>query len=528
MIGLLTVALGQVSLQAWFVDPLEKVFQDAQPVASQPVVEVARGEVATWQIVLLGEGEVAISVDRLDPDLPRPVVSRVAYVPIEHSAETPDPQILRMPPGDFPDPLVPCKSVTLKAGMAQPVWVEMRVPKDAKPGVYAGVVEFSSGDLKLEFPIELKVFQAELPEQRLLVTNWFDGRMRHGTNPPEIGSEAYWKQARAMARLMIEHGSNVPLISPIWHVEHKADGSMDWTQFDRWVEIFLSEGAQRIEGGHIGARISGWESQFGFWTPVVEGDSVQMRVLEPSDPRAQSFMARLLPELVRHVRGKGWLGLYMQHIADEPGAFNLETYRQLSSTLKKYAPELRVIEATHSKDLAGDIDIWVPQVDMLHRDYEYYVERQKAGDEIWFYTCLYPDGIYPNRFIEQHALKTRGLHWINAKYGATGYLHWGWNQYSGVDPWTKLNPPHPGVAGLPAGDAWIVYPLEDGTLVPSIRLKAMRDGIADYELLRALQEVDPSLAEELCKRVIADFNAVNIDIRAFREARRAMLTRLSG
>lgn len=44
---------------------------------------------------------------------------------------------------------------------------------------------------------------------------------------------------------------------------------------------------------------------------------------------------------------------------------------------------------------------------------------------------------------------------------------------------------------LPGGDSWIVYP-NNGKLYGSIRLEAMRDGIADYTLLKMLERRIPN------------------------------------
>jgi hypothetical protein len=216
----------------------------------------------------------------------------------------------------------------------------------------------------------------------------------------------------------------------------------------------------------------------------------------------------------------------MQHLADEPTPGNAASYRAIAALVRKYAPDLRIIEACHTKDLTGAIDIWVPQLNFLHHDYAHYRERQQAGDEVWFYTCVFPQGEYANRFIEQPLMKTRLLHWINYRYGITGYLHWGYNQWTAEDPFTKTTPPHGGPPYLPAGDAWIVYPGKEGPL-DSIRFEAMRDGIVDYELLSLLAEKDRDLAMQLASRHVLDFDRYDCDVKTFRETRRTLLERLS-
>ena len=162
----------------------------------------------------------------------------------------------------------------------------------------------------------------------------------------------------------------------------------------------------------------------------------------------------------------------------------------------------------------------------LHEDYAHYQERQAAGDEIWFYTCVFPQGEYANRFIEQPLIKTRLLHWINFKYGATGYLHWGYNQWTADDPTTHTTRPHNGPPYLPAGDPWIVYPGKNGPLA-SIRFAAMRDGVVDYELLCMLSEKDNEQAQGFAAKLVLDFDKYNTDIKAFREIRKEMLRLLS-
>ena len=79
---------------------------------------------------------------------------------------------------------------------------------------------------------------------------------------------------------------------------------------------------------------------------------------------------------------------------------------------------------------------------------------------------------------------------------------------------------------LPGGDAWIVYP-GDHKINSSIRLEAMRDGIVDYELLKMLQTAYPDEAAELARQVVYRFDHYDINIEAFREKRKRILTLLS-
>jgi len=441
----------------------------------------------------------------------------------------------RVPPTFFPDPLLEEPSVNVTPGSAQSIWITIPIPLDAEPGIYRGQLQVSAEvnnkPTDASLPLTVRVYPVQIDRTRLWVTHWFQVGRFPGQGELKVDSDAYWDRLRSYARNMAEHRQNVALISPLSLAEFKdaGDGTLgiDFSRFDRWVEIFTQEGViGRIEGGHIGGRVKGWESQFIVNIRQIADGNIASTSVDPASPEADAFYSRFFPALVKHLKDKGWLDRYMQHLADEPIDMNIATYRAMAALARKYAPELRIIEACHTKDLTGAIQVWVPQLNFLHDDFAHYQQRQQAGEELWFYTCVFPQEEYANRFIEQPLIKTRLLHWINFRYNVTGYLHWGYNYWSD-EPFRKLAV---GVEGgallLPAGDSWIVYPGKQGPL-DSIRYEAMRDGIVDHELLCRLAERDPAAAERLVKKHVLDFNKYDTDLAAFRATRHELLERLS-
>jgi hypothetical protein len=550
VIGILQIAPAAFAekvsmLSVWSVDPLVKVFRDATPRDNAlALAEVARGEHATLQIVVVGSQ--AIADLRAGPTplalegersqvLPTRPLRFVGYVPVDRPIQNPPKDQLRKPPADFPDPLLELESINLAANQAQPIWITVPVPTSAKPGLYLGQLELSgqvSGHrVSARFPLAVRVYAATVGRSRLWVTNWFAMHWPHMAIRPAPDSPEYWALLRRYARNMADHRQNVAIISPMSLATFKpgAGGRLeiDFAGFNRWVNIFTEEGViGRIEGGHIGGRAGGWESSFVVQTRQVKDGKVRSASADPASPEADAFYAQFFPALVRHLREKGWLDRYMQHLADEPIPSNAVGYKAMARLARKYAPELKIIEACHTKDLVGAIDVWVPQLNFLHQDYEHYRARQKAGEQVWFYTCVFPQGEYANRFIEQPLIKTRLLHWINYRYGVTGYLHWGYNHWTSDSPFTHTTRPHGGPPYLPAGDAWIVYPGREGPL-DSIRHEAMRDGIADYELLSLLGEKDPTAAGKLAAKHVLAFDRYDGDAEAFRTTRRELLDLLS-
>ncbi len=530
-------------LQCWAVDPLIKVFPDAQfEKGARAEAEAARGEDVTFQVVARCDRGVAKLSASVSPFAARgsgaTLEARrprfVGYVPVDRPTQKPSKDQLRKPPADYPDPLLEAESMDMEPGRAQSIWVTLHVPEEAAPGVYKATLtikgECAGREIAAEKRLSLRVHKAAIHKTRLWVTDWYAMQSQHMQVHPEPESDAYYALLERYARNMAEHRHNVALISPLSLAEFSVGSddtlAIDFARFDRWVETFQKAGViGRIEGGHIGGRSAGWESQFVVNIRRVKDHRVESASVDPSDPAADAFYAQFFPTLVSHLRERGWLDCYLQHLADEPIGINIGTYRAMAALARKYAPELKIVEACHTKDLVGSMDVWVPQLNYLGDDFAHYQERQRAGDEVWFYTCVFPQGEYANRFIELPLIKTRLLHWINFRYGITGYLHWGYNQWTADSPFTHTTRPHGGPPYLPAGDAWIVYPGTDGPL-DSIRFEAMRDGIADHELLSQLAEKDPRKAEAFASKHVKGFADYDTDVARFRKTRHALLKAL--
>ena len=110
-------------LTLWPVDPLIKVFKDAQPRPDTAASALAaRGETATFQLVVKSNkplsdlrinsapltlnSNVAFSISPLYSDF-------VGFVPISKQTPAPDKDQLRKPPADYPDPLLKDTSIDL-------------------------------------------------------------------------------------------------------------------------------------------------------------------------------------------------------------------------------------------------------------------------------------------------------------------------------------------------------------------------------------------------------------------------------
>jgi hypothetical protein len=194
--------------------------------------------------------------------------------------------------------------------------------------------------------------------------------------------------------------------------------------------------------------------------------------------------------------------------------------------VKQAAPRLRRIDAIHVPDLQGALEIWVPQLNYFEQWLDQYQAAKQQGAEMWFYVAWVPQGRYPNRVIDSHAIKSRVLHWLNALYDTTGYLHWALNHWH--IPLTSLESP---------GDQYICWPSRRFIANSSLRYEAEREGLEDCELMFMLRDAlrkrgasreDAQRQDaEISRKAVRSFQDYTHSWRELEDARLELLNRLA-
>lgn len=161
----------------WWASSGWKIGRDCavpQAKAEALVIRAARNEVEAAQLVvrpkdglkgltvtpgtLTGPAGAAISANCVE-------VLEVRYVNVTQTTDR------SSVAGYWPDPLPPIdKPMNLEAGKNQPFWVRVHVPRDAKAGVYAGRINLAADGLKTAVPIQVEVYDFELPNRMTCVT----------------------------------------------------------------------------------------------------------------------------------------------------------------------------------------------------------------------------------------------------------------------------------------------------------------------------------------------------------------------
>jgi hypothetical protein len=527
-------------LAIWPVDALVKVFpHDAAGTNRAPAQQ--------WLVPRNGHASVQFAIRSTAPikrlnvratiggDL-RCSVRHVGFVPVSSNPPgTPADELLRLAPAFFPDPLFEDFPYQLPANRTDSIWITIYAPAGAKPGTYRGeaVFETEAGRVGAE-AFQIRVAEAVVPErQTLKVTNWFNTSPQHLARYYQSTGEdeRYWEVIANIGRVMAAHRQNV-ILTPVRSLATpRIEGdklAYDFSRLDRWVETFDKAGVSFIEGGHLLDRVSGYQTPLRVPSWIIENGQIVDRKLEPEDTRAEASLASFTSALHEHLKQRGWTKRYVQHIHDEPHGDERPHYNRFAKLIRRNLPGIPTLDAVSlDQDLAffSEVsDIWVPVLGSFDKQMDKLREHAAKGGQAWFYTCIYPQGRHLNRFIDLPLVKTRLLHWLNFRYDFTGFLHWGGNYWS-PEPFANVQPIiNDGTTLLPAGDNAIVYPWpEKNSVISSIRLEAMREGIEDYELLIALSKTDPAAARKLATEAIPQVTDYVRDVSAFRRLQARLL-----
>jgi len=526
---------------ARFVDALEPLYPDRlgpdQLPATLARLDAARGAVAAVHVIIEHPdgGEVGLRLSGLGPELERGARwFRLVDVPVEENTGLGsrteqfegerNPHVIRRAPFRVYEAMEPVSPpLTVPAG-ATAFRLEIPIPADFAPGVYAITAVDPWSLLK---PLELVVHDAVVPpagRDTLHYTNWYspdEMARRHGLEP---WSEAHWEMIGRYAARMAHGRQNTFWVRWGDVFRRGEDGAVAFRRgrFERLVRTFRDAGLWWIEGAPLARRPGGdWSKE---WLEL------NVAGVAATSPEGRAALADMLGELRACLEQNGWLDAYLQHLADEPTDTNAADYRALAALVREHLPGVPIVEATMSRELAGAVDVWCPQVQKFQAHRDFFEERRAAGDRLWTYTCLVPGGPWLNRLLDQERLRQVWFGWAAARYQIEGYLHWGLNHYK-ADPFKQSVVDHPAQPGtknkLPAGDTHVIYPGPDGPW-SGLRFEAHRVGLEDRELLEQLRALDPEAMERIVQRVFRAYDDYSVDVTAYRAAKRELLEALAG
>ena len=538
IIGLFIAAPATAAVDVTAAPSTTKVLKDGSFTGGADVVRLAaaKNEYEGFQVVIRADGAGLAGVDLTISDLAGPdgaVIPAAAaeryleyYVYIDFPSPcdiygfntdcASHPLTYLRTAGWYPDALVPfvdpyddahppvAAPFDVPAGDLQTVFVDLHVPADAIPGDYAGTVTVTAGDEPLAtLPLALTVWDFDLPVERHVGTSYGMGlnlcSHYHG-GPEGLSGEAQVRVERNYEWELHRHRVDFTTHKGPLTFEMDAQGALlpvDFTGYDAYM-------APRLDGSYYpdGAPLARFN--VGAFRP---GHGM-MGLSEAAYAQAAKVMAE-------HLQEKGWLDEAWLYASDEPWLpGHWESYDKINHDAALLHSETDLWEGhvlvtgPWQQALDAVVDIWCPVTPMFGNTWwpegswapaEKYPELLEAGRELWFYACNANFPAFMGYDVDTRiGWEPRLLKWGAWREGATGFLYWRVSYWQSQDPWHVLvNLPQFGELYSRQGDGILLYPGDhDGTKgtgspahvqldgpVVSYRLKQIRDGLEDWEML---------------------------------------------
>ena len=409
-----------------------------------------------------------------------------------------------------------------------PVYLCLRARKRLRKGTYRACLHAA----EYICWINVRVYEIMIPERTFPVTNWFSIEAIERFHHTPAGSSEFLGMLRKYADLMARIHQNVfYLVLDRRCIVSRDPWKFDFSHLEPMIETFLNAGLDTLETGPLlsrGFRADGSPDMY------TDRFTCAMAPEIPVDtPEGYEVTVRFVQDLAAFLKGHGWDKKVLFHVQDEPDIHcppealesRKKQYYLAVSVLRKYLPDVRIIEAVSSAEFRGGVDIWVPGTPGYEAHREEFDRLIRLGEQVWTYVCCGPEGNWLNRFLDFALIKGRLLFWGCARNRISGFLHWGFNQFpGGMNPFQGTSCPNETGIGtsFPCGDSFLVYPGKDGPW-PGMRMEAARRGAEDAALLQLLRERDPAAHERLTGKMFRSNHEYNEDPEEFQHVYRQLL-----
>lgn len=494
------------------ISSLEKV-RPGEPVNFRRVHRktLMRGESFSYQIAIHTEENIRVAVTATSPlgdnCIKLYAVKNTAMdYPIYLGS---DDDYITKEPGLMPDMLMPIENEGQHIRLAtesEAVWVTVKVPKDAEPGVYPVTVTIAWSGIEEYAQINqvmyLDVINEVIPEQSTTFTQWFHTDCIADVHNVPVYSEAHWDLIDKYMALASEMGINMiltPVITPpldtaeglrrtcvqLVKIEKQGDTYLfDFSLLKRWISLVNKNSIKYIEISHL---FSQWGLKYAPNIVVTEnGEESYMfgwHVDSKSD-EYRNFLTQFLPALIKFLEDEGIKDRCWFHVSDEPNGDHIENYKYAYNLIKPLIGDCQTFDALSNYDFykTGLVGTPVPSTYNIQSFIDHKVPN------LWTYYCCGQHYKVGNRFLAMPSHRNRILGLQLYKFNVVGFLHWGYNFYNSEHSRNKINPyiTSSSDKGFPSGDAFSVYPITNG-VVPSLRAIVFKDALNDIEICHKLE-----------------------------------------
>lgn len=388
------------------------------------------------------------------------------------------------------DMLDSVKSMDVAPRTVRPVWLTITVPSDAEVGIYSStvVVKCDGGDeVRLPLTLEVQQYTLNRPlEWAYHLDLWQHPAAVARAEGLELWSDAHFEALKRDMTLLADAGQKVitatlnkdpwnhqcydgyePMIC--WRLKEDGSWSYDYTIFDRWVEMMLGLGIDKMINCYS---MVPWNCEIEYYDEA-KGEVVTV-IAEPGTPIFPEIWRPFLLDFKKHLAERGWLSI--TNIAmDERGPEAMDAAAEL---LAECAPEMGFAIADMHKSYKRYLnmrDVCVAQ--QQPADIADILMRREQGYTTTFYICCNP--WFPNTFSYSYPFEAELLGWYGLSCDYDGMLRWAYNSW-------PLDPAYDSRFGnWSSGDTYLIYPYARS----SVRFERLIDGIEVAEKVRTLRSL---------------------------------------
>ncbi|MEN6402310.1 MAG: hypothetical protein ABFD94_10240 [Armatimonadia bacterium] len=353
--------------------------------------------------------------------------------------------------------------LTVPAGTTGQVWLDFN-SQNVPAGNYRASLDVACpGQAKVTVPLSLHIARPAMPAEFSIAIGGWDETNGKGSYDVTMDNMA------ALIKNLREHGVNMPWNNPRavpFGGQYDAEGnliaSLDFSTWDEWVARW--PGAQH----------------WGVFANVRNNFNNEPM----GTPRFDRMVGAWAKAWVQHAEAQGIKpGQIKLLLVDEPHA--AEQDKIIIAWAKAiHAAEPGIViwnDPTHADPAKAEAefyttsDVLSPNATLFLRGgkpyQDVFVEQQRAGRELWFYSCSGPAKLL------DPASYWRGQFWLNLKYGGKGSCYWAFGDEGG-NSWN---------AYLQARASFSPLFLGRTKVTDAKQMEAIREGAEDYEYFRMLR-----------------------------------------
>ena len=443
--------------------------------------------------------------------------------------------LLRADKKYYPDALIPVSNPyqaelpdsenNIPGQIAQAFWVDMWIPRDAKPGFYGAEAKLQSGSKSSSLKIQLQILQAVIPEEDALIVD-------HNSYGTSWLAQLYPKLSKEQGEAFYRSDSLFSLIHQYHRLFYEHRGTFHQLGYGHAGKVG-PEFAPTLAGMGRKKRITSWDLFDRHYAPLLDGSAFAQTRRGPrpipfvylpinpewpasflswGEPGYEAEFVNVVSAMEQHFRMKGWtrtkFEMFFNHKKRYKGfhwdgdetKFSKDDipFLEFKRLLKKAVAPASPVQFAYRLDaswrledqfktLAGVVDFWICSTSILSWLPEEVKAVRQRGNIVWIYSGPPPIN-EPASAILENPLRA----WM---WNVDGYLHW-LTVGPSADPWFNSE----------GESTCLAYPGERFGIagpIPSIRLKIQRNFLQDINLMKALenQHSPDNLRREVSKQV---------------------------